>query len=940
MKKIRLILLLIVLFIANIYLHAQAVDINAPIDIDPNVKIGKLANGLTYYIRNNHKPENRVYMWLAVKTGSCNEDDNQQGLAHFTEHMGFEGSAHFNKKELVDYLEKIGVKFGADLNAETTFDKTVYKLQLPSDNKEIVDKGFFVLEDWAHNLAFNDSLIEKERNVITEEWRLGLGAQDRMRKQYLPVMLKGSRYAERLPIGKMDIVQKCKHETLKKYYHDWYRPDLIAVVIVGDIDVNLAEQKIKEHFDSMKNPDNERPSVDFDIPDNQDPLISICTDKEATNSVVQFYFKHAKLQQKLIKDYRKYLLYNLFTSMLNERFDEITQKPDSPFIYAGSGYGSFLAKTKDAYTLSSAAKENQINKTIETVIVENERVKKFGFTQTELDRAKDNFLSWYSTAEKEADKTESQSFVNEYIENFLSNEPIPGIKNELKYVKDMLPKITLTEIDKLIDKMITDENEAIVITAPDKDGIKVPKESEVLDIIKSAKAEDISIYIDKVSDSPLIEGSPTGSKIVSAKENKDFGYTELTFANGVKAVLKPTDFKNDEILFSAYSLGGTSLYPDKDICSATYASIVVNECGISKFDKTELGKKLSGKIVSVSPYITDLRQGFKGSVAPKDLETLLQLTYLYFKKPRKDNEAFQAFISNSKEQIKSMSANPQYVWIDTLSKIITMNSPRTVIPQIPSVKQLDKVNLDDAFNIYKDRFADAGDFKFFFTGNFKVDEIKPLLETYLGGLPSINRKETWKNVEPKFPDGITEVTVHKGVEPQSFVAIVMKEKFDWNYKNIIINRVMMEILQISLRERTRDEKSEVYAVQVNGEEEIFPEPSHTATFIWGCAPANTDELIALTFKEIKNLQKKGPSKTDLDKVKENLNRDRETEIKKNEYWLIKLENLYYEDVKLNTLDEYRKIVNSVTSEDIEKAAQKYLPAEHYVKVLLMPEAKK
>ncbi len=938
MKLLRLMFLLVVAFVVSSYLQAQTVDPKAILDSDPNLKIGKLDNGLVYYIRNNHKPEKRVFLWLALKAGSTAENDDQQGLAHFTEHMAFNGTKNFKKNDLIDFLEKMGVKFGAELNAHTAFNETVYKLQVPTDKPELVDKGFLVLEDWAQGLALEDKEIDKERGVITEEWRLGLGAQDRMMKKYFPVLLKGSRYAERMPIGKIDVIKNFKHETLRNFYRDWYRPDLMAVIVVGDIDVNVAEQKVKEHFAKMKNPENERKSVDFDIPDNKEPLIAITSDKEATNANIQIFYKHIKKEQKLIGDYRRYMLYNLFTSMLNNRFEELTNKPEAPFLYAYSNYGDFLARSKDAYVLGAGAKENQIEKSLEVLLAENEKVRRFGFTETELERAKADMLSMYETYAKEVDKTESSSFVREFVGNFLNGEPIPGIKNELKYAQAFVPGMKLDEINQLSKGTITDDNLCVVVTSPEKEGLKIPTEADILKVIKASKTNFVAAYVDKVSSSPLVESIPAGTKVVSSKENKDFGYTELTFANNVKVILKPTDFKNDEILFSAYSPGGTSLYPDKDIMSAMFASTIIDQSGISKFDDTELKKKLSGKVVQVSPYIDDLREGFSGSAAPKDFETLLQLTYLYFKEPRKDTTTFKAFISKVKNQIKFISSSPQIVYRDTLNKIITKNNPRTI--SIPTMKQIDEINLDLIYSMYKDRFSDASDFTFFIIGNFKINEITPMLETYLGGLPSVNRKETWKNVEPKFPEGITDVTIYKGVEQKSNVTIMMMDKFEWNYKNLINYQIMMDALSIRLRNIMREDKSGVYGLQASGSNELYPEPKYTITFAWGCSPKNVKMLSKTVFKQIAKFQKDGPTKEELEKVKETMNRDREVNIKKNNFWLSKLENLYYMDIKLNTLEEYQKIVNSVTIEDIKKESQKYLTGNHYVRVVLMPEAKK
>ncbi len=916
---------------------AQNIDFKSPLDIDPNVKIGKLENGLTYYIRKNHKPESRVYMYLAVNAGSVYENDDQQGLAHFTEHMAFNGTLHFKKNELVDALEKMGVKFGADLNAHTSFNETVYKLQIPTDKTGLVDKGCLILEDWAHSLSFEDAEIDKERGVVREEWRLGLGAQDRIRNKTFPILLKDSKYANRLPIGKIDIINNCEHKTLKQFYYDWYRPDLMAVVIVGDIDVNQAEKDIKEHFANLKNPVNERKVVDFDIPNNKEPLIAIANDKEATGSSVGIYFKHNKIKKTTIGDYRSDLVHELFTTMLNKRFQEIAQKASSPFLYAYSGYGDFLAKTRDAYQLGAGAKENMIDKTLQSLLAENQRVLKFGFTQTELDRAKDDMQRGYEEMEKESDKTESVSFVREYTSNFLTGEPIPGIKNELKYLLASFPTIKLEEFSQLAKEMITDDNICVTISAPDKEGVKVPTEAEVLAILKASKNVEVTAYVDKVSTSPLLENKPAGSKVVATKVNKEFGYTELTFGNGVKAVLMPTDYKNDEILISANSPGGTSLYPDKDIFSATLAAKIIDMSGIGKFDNTELEKKLSGKIVSISPYISTIKEGFRGSVAPKDFETLLQLTYLYFTDPRKDTASFNGFISKLKNQVIHARSNPQAVYYDTLNKIITQNDPRNVSLMDP--KQVNRINLDEAYKIYKDRFADASDFTFFIVGSFKVDEITPMLVTYLGGLPNKSRKETWKDVEPHFPNGVVKITINKGIDPKSTVSIIMKDNFEWSYKNLVDFQVMMDVLNIELREKMREDESEIYGLQASSDQSLYPHALYTVTFRWGCDPKNVENLSNIAITYIKKMQANGPDKINLDKVKETLCRERETNMKKNQFWLGKLDNLYFNNLQLNSLEEYKKLVNAITSKEIQDFSNKYLTPNHYVQVVLKPEVK-
>ena len=636
MKNFKLLFILFMWGFVFTGLSAQDHDLSQPIPADPNIIIGKLDNGLTYYIKHNNKPEQRIELRLAINTGSICETDGQQGLAHFVEHMCFNGTKNFPSNKMVNMLEEMGVKFGAELNAGTSFDQTVYMLKVPTDSIEWINRGFQILEDWAHQVSMDESEIDKERGVIVEEWRLGLGAQDRMMAKYIPVLFKGSKYAERLPIGKVDVLQSFPYDTLRAFYLSWYRPDLIAVVVVGDIDPVLAEEKVKEYFGRIPKAINPKPRIEFPIPGNAEPLISVVTDKEAPGFSAMILFKHPKSDNITYSDYRAQLMRSLFTGMLNNRLQEIGQKPESPFLYAGSGYGSFIGRSIDVYSLQFAAKENQIEKSIEVVLNENERVLQFGFTATELDRQKKDLLSMYENYAKESDKTESVSYADEFVRNYLDQECIPGILKEFDIVKEYLPGITLEEINILGKKWTTDENVIALITAQDKEGVNVPTEKQVLEIIKSVRNKKVEAYVDKVSDAPLLAEMPVPSKVVKRAENNTFGFTELTFGNGVHMILKPTDFKNDEIVLSAFSPGGSSLYPDADIMSATLAPSIVSQSGLGEYDLIGLQKKLSGNTAKLNPYINELREGVNGSCSPKDLETMLQLNYLYFTSPRKD----------------------------------------------------------------------------------------------------------------------------------------------------------------------------------------------------------------------------------------------------------------------------------------------------------------
>ena len=902
---------------------------------DPEVITGELKNGLKYYIRPNHKPEKRVEFRLVVNAGSILEDDDQLGLAHFVEHMAFNGTEHFSKNELIGFLEESGVSFGADLNASTSFDETIYMFQMPSDRKGLLDSAFMVLEDWAHNLLFEDEEIDKERGVIREEWRMGLGANNRMQKKYLPVLLKDSRYAERIPIGKMEVIDTFEYDVIKRFYRDWYRPDLMAVIVVGDIDPAYAEKQINNHFNAIKRKKKERERKAYEIPNNSEPLIAVASDKEATLNIVAILYKLNKSQLVTVEDYRRYIMLNLYSMMLNARYFELSQKPSTPFIFANANYGSFLSRSTDTWENFAAAKENRIEETLSMLVKENERVKKFGFTENELIRQKAEILSNLEKAVKEKDKTESSRFANEYISHFLDNEACPGIENEYKLTKLLLPGISLQDVNVLSDLLVTENNQLVLVTGSEKEGNRIPVEKDLNKTIIFAKRSKLKPYEEKVLATSLIDEALEGGKLIDSNSNKMLGYTEYTLDNGIKIILKPTTYKNDEILMTAFNEGGTSIVHDSVYFTSSLASSIVVQGGVGEFSKVDLTKFLSGKKVSVTPRISTLTQNISGASTKKDLETMLQLTYLYFTQPRKDQEAFEAFQSQLSNQFKFLMANPQAVFVDTLYKLATSNDPRTVV--IPTEEQIFNLDLDQALSFYKDRYADAEGFRFFFVGSFNVDSLTPHLVKYLGSLPSTNREDNWIDVNPEFPGGITDVVVHKGTEPKSSVALMMDSEFEWTRFNRMNFSILMKILDIRMRESMREDQGGVYGVSTDQQLAKYPTPEYTLTISWGCNPENVDTLVNTVFGEMKTLITNGPVDVNLKKAKETTIRDLETNAKKNQYWLNVLKNSYYYDEDILSIETKKRIIEDITSEDIQKAAGKYFSKDHYIKVVLLPE---
>lgn len=935
MKKLLFIFLSFLFYITSVAQPADALD---KLPQDPSVTTGTLQNGLKYYIRQNHKPEKRVEFRLVVKAGSILEDDDQQGLAHFIEHMAFNGTEDFSKNDLISFLEKSGVRFGADLNAYTSFDETVYMLQMPSDRQGLIDSAFLVLENWAHKLSFDENEIDKERGVVHEEWRLGLGAQDRMTKYYFPIIFKGSHYADRLPIGKMSVIDSCKYETITRFYDDWYRPDLMAVVVVGDIDPAYAEEKIKAHFSKIEGPEKEKVRTEFEIPDNSLPIVAVATDKEATSTMAVLFRKLNKLNVETIDNYRTMLKLDLFISLLNARFFEATQDPDAPFLYAGSDYGDFLAKSLDAFTMYSMVKENRINDAITAMIQENKRVKRYGFTQNELDRQKAQLLSNIEEALEEKDKTDSKLFVNEYVANFLSRDAFPGIEYEAGLVNRFLEGITLDEVNQMSYYIGKPNNLVALVTAPDKEGVIVPTEEEIRETIKIAGEQQPTEYTENVLQKSLITKTLAGGTIVQSTENTNFGTTELVLNNGVRVILKPTTFKNDEILMTAYGFGGTSVVPDDKFISAGFAARIMAMSGVGSFDNVDLTKFLTGKNVSVSPEIGVLSQGLSGKSVKKDLETMFELTYLNFIEPRKDTTAFKTFKSQMLTQFKFMMSNPQAVFYDTIFKLATQNNPRTIV--IPTENQINSISLDEAFLFYKNRFTNANGFTFVFVGSFDVENITPLITKYLGSLPSTGEAETWKDVSPVFPDGITNATVHKGSEPKSSVAIVMDREFKWSVENRVRMSMLMQVFNIRLRESMREEQGGVYGVRAQPSMSKYPTEEVNIMISWGCAPENVNKLVKTVFAEMDTLQMNGPTEVNLAKAKETSLREYETNFEENDYWLVKIKNSYYYKEGLASFSMLNETIKTTSIQDLQEMAKTYFTNEHYLKVILMPEEEK
>jgi zinc protease len=917
---------------------AGAPALSTLLPVDPQVKIGTLSNGLRYYIRQNPKPEKRAELRLVVNAGSILENEDQLGLAHFVEHTAFNGTTHFAKNDLVKYLQSIGVRFGADLNASTSFDQTIYILPVPTDTARIVDQAFTILEDWAHGQLFDSTEVVNERGVVREEWRLGKGAGDRMLHQWLPIALHGSRYADRLPIGNEQSIMTATPARLRSFYKNWYRPDLQAVIAVGDFDPAAIEAEIQKHFGGIPKAVNPPKRTEAAVPGNKQPLIAISTDKEATGSDIQLMYKLPVEETKTAGDYRRDLMEHLYLGMLNNRLAEIAQKLDAPFLGAGASKGGFVGRSTDAFTLAASVKDGAIEPGLAAILIEAKRVDEFGFLQTELDRAKQNMLRGYERAFAERDKSSSAGFVQEYINNYLRGEAIPGIAYEYQLAQELVPSITLTDVNKLASKWISDSNRVILAESPIKEGVHVPTRTDLLAVFDAAAKTNVVAYTETLSNDALIERIAAPGTITASRTIPGAGLTEWTLSNGVRVLVKPTDFKADEVLFSATSPGGTSLSSDADFMSAGLAWKVVELSGLGKFNVIDLGKKLTGKAVSVGASMDETGEGLSGRASPKDIETMFQLIYLDFTAPRLDLAAFKAFQNQVEPFLANRGADPDQVFSDTVQWTMSQHSVRAR-PLTPAT--FAEVDPAKAFAFYKERFADASDFTFVFVGNIDTLAFKPLVEQYLGSLPSLHRKETFRDNGGGPPKGVIDKVVHKGVEAKANTLIEFTGTCEYNPQTRMVMRTMIELFQIKLTETLREQLGGTYSPSVGGGCGRVPRPEYSIEVGYNSAPDNVDKLSKSVFALIDTLQSKGPSSADLDKVKEELLRAHEVEVKQNGFWTgnILARDAAGEDIA--ALGEgYAQLIKSVTPAQIQAAAKQYFDMKNHARFVLLPEAPK
>lgn len=913
-----------------------------PIPTDPNVRIGKLSNGLTYYIRKNALPEKRADFYIAQKVGSIQEEPNQRGLAHFLEHMCFNGTKHYPNEALRAYLERIGVKFGENLNAYTSIDETVYNISnVPTNISGSVDSCLLILHDWSNDLTLDPKEIDKERGVINEEWRTRMSAGQRLQEKLIPFMYAGTKYADCFPIGTMDVVMHFKYQTLRDYYEKWYRPDLQGIVVVGDIDVDQVEAKIKQMFADIPAQPNAAKREYYQVGDNQEPIVAVEKDKEMTEIEALLFFKHEATPREektsmgyMVEQYAT----EMISSMLNNRLAELTQQANPPFVGAFATDGDFfVCKTKGAFAGYVSCKEGEVTKSIAAMLREIERARKFGFTESEYTRARAEYLRNLESQYNERDKAKNESYVREYVRNFLDNEPIPGIEKEYAIMNQIAPNIPLELINKAMQEIVQDNNRVYAVFGPDKAGLVLPTKEDVLKTANEVKNENLTAYVDKVSSEPLMAKKPVGGKIVAEKQLPEMGATEITLNNGIKVIMKKTDFKADQILMSAFSWGGSSLFPNSEMVNINNLD-AVGVGGIGNFSTTDLQKVLAGKIANVSFGIGDKTQTVNGNCSPKDLETMLQLTYLTFTSPRKDDAAFSSYKTRLTSSLQNQELDPNTAFSDTVQHAFYGNHPRAISMK---ANMVDKINYDKLISMYKDRYKNAGAFTFIFVGNIDPAKDKQMIADYLGSLPATKAKENYKDTKMIITPGTHKHEFIRQAEtPKTTVLALYSGKIPYNQKNVILASMTEQVLTMVYTEKVREEQGGTYGVNVFGGLNYLPKDRQTGSIYiyFDTAPEKKDNLMKIIYSEAESLAKNGPSADYLQKVKEFMLKKHKENVKENGFWMGNIMGML-QNGGIDMSKDYEQVVNSITAKDVQMFFKSLIDQKNRIEVAMVSPKK-
>lgn len=930
-------LLAVLLFLAAGAAPAAAAPpaLGDSLHLDPTVRTGTLPNGLRYFIRHNDRPAARVSLRLAIAAGSTAEQEDQRGFAHFAEHMDFNGSEHFKPEEMIAYLEAIGLRFGSDANAYTSFDETVYRLDVPTDRDTLLDRGLLALADFAGRATLSDTEIQKERGVVLEEWRLGRGAEERITRKQYPVLYHGSRYADRLPIGLPKVIEKTPAARLRDFYRTWYTPERMAVVIVGDIDPARMDSLLRVHFGDLKPAAHAPARPRFDIPLHRETLVSVATDKELTLSGVTLYFKRPLRTTRTVGDFRADLIGGLYAAMLNARLAEVSRRADTPFLWAGAS-PTTLGRTLEAWFVYATVQDGGIEKALTVLLEETARVRQHGFLASELERARENQRSADERAWAERDKSESPDFARAYVRGFLNDVPVQGIEARHTLTQALIDGITLDEVNALSARLMPGAGRVVLATAPDKPDVPVPSEATLRALVARAGRAPLAAWRDDIAGSVLMKTPPAPGRIVTRRTLDELGVTVLTLSNGVEVWLKPTDFKADEIIFGAEAPGGASLADSAAFFTASFSPIVVARCGVGGFTATDLRKLLAGRIAGAGTYAQAYVHGLSGGARPADLETALQLAYLDFTQLTSDTASFISMQRGLHGFLTQRSNSPEAALEDTL---IAVNSGGFYMDRIPSVAEMDSVRLEDALAFHRRLFANAADFTFFMVGSFQVDSVAPLLERYVASLPSTGRRTSaYVARGPRYPTAVRRVVVRKGVEPQSSTRITFfvnsgLEELDLHRASSCAS-VLTEHLRQSLRELLGGTYSATASFAF-----LSPLPGYTTMSIdFGCAPGRVDSMVAAALAEVRTLREAGPSDADLQREQEIQRRELESGLKENGYWLGALQIMNQLGWDPRRLARRRERIDLLTTSDLKETFRKYFPLDRYTVVTLLPES--
>lgn len=908
----------------------MVVDAETPLPLWSAITRGTLPNGLTYYVLPHREPKQRASLWLAVNAGSLQEDDDQQGLAHFVEHMAFNGTTKFPKQEIVDYLEKIGMAFGPHVNAYTSYDQTVYQLRVPTDDASFVVKGLEVLREWAGAVTFDPAEVDKERGVVLEEWRLGRGASSRIFDKQADTLFRGTRYAKRRTIGKSEIIQQAPRAALARYYRDWYRPDLMAVIVVGDVPAAEVEAMIASTFGDLPAPAAPRPRTTADAPVQQGTTVSIETDPELTQARVAIHNVFPRRGESTERDFRAAMIDALYHSMLRERLTSLSRGPEAPFVYASSSTGE-LTRQFEAFSRSAVAKDDQAEATLAALFAEVLRVEHHGFTATELERAKRNQLRAVQRRAAEADKQDAISYASDITQHFFEAEALLGPAGDLALWEKHLAGIQLAELNAAAREWGGASDRAILISGPA--GAALPTRERVFEIIAAAEAGPLPPWIDTAPSGPLMGAAPATGRIVSEKRYPEVGITEWTLSNGARVVLKPTAFENDMLRISASSPGGLAAVSDADYPSGRVAAAAAAVGGLGQHSASNLEKMFAGSTATTGFWIGDVEEGMWGQAALADRESLFQLLHLGFTAPRKDSDAFTAWLAGQRTMLAKRDLKPETVFADEVQMALTLGHPRRK-PMVAA--DLDRVDLDRALAVFHDRFGDVSDFTFTIVGSFDPPALRWYVETYLASLPARGRVERRIDVGVRNPIGLVETRVARGTEPKAAVSITFHGDQPWSMADEWDIEILAAALRTRLREILREELGGVYGVSVTGGVMRAPRQIRTLSIRFGCAPNNVVALRKAVFDEVERIKNFGVSQGYVDKIKAARKRQFETERRQNRWWQARLDEIYDFGDDPRQLLSIEPVLARITPEHIVASARRFLDTHRYLVGVLEP----